>query len=72
MSNRRVESFLLKLVVQDNEAPSAEAWRGRIQHISSGGERQFERVQDLIDFIGEQLGHQQQLRVVFDDRLSAE
>lgn len=72
MSNRRVESFLLRLVVQDNEAPSAAAWRGRIQHISSGGERQFERVQDLIDFIGEQLGHEQQLRVVCDDHLSAE
>jgi hypothetical protein len=24
-------------------------------------------MQDLIDFIGEQLGHQQSLRVVYDD-----
>ena len=42
MSNRRVESFLLRLVVHDSEVPSADAWRGRIQHISSGCERQFE------------------------------
>ena len=67
MSNRRVESFLLRLVVHDSDVPFAEAWRGRIQHISSGGERQFEHMQDLIDFIGEQLGYQQALRVVYDD-----
>ena len=72
MSNRRVESFLLRLVVQDNEVPSADAWRGRIQHISSGGERQFEHIQDVIDFIGAQLGHQQLLQIICDDQLSAE
>ena len=54
MSNRRVESFLLRLVVQDDEA-TAEGWRGRIQHVSSGYERQFEHLQDMIAFISEQL-----------------
>ena len=72
MSNRRVESFLLRLVVQDNEVPSADAWRGRIQHISSGCERQFEHMQDLINFIGEQLVHDQSLLIVCDDQVNAE
>ena len=72
MSNRRVESFLLRLVVHDSEVPSADAWRGRIQHISSGGECQFERMQDLIDFIGEQLMNEQSQLIVSDDQLSAE
>ena len=54
MSNRRVESFLLRLVVQDDEV-NAEGWHGRIQHVSSGYERQFERLQDMIAFISDQL-----------------
>ena len=72
MNNRRVESFLLRLVVHDSDLPSANAWRGRIQHISSGCEHQFERMQDLLDFIGEQLGQEQPLLIVPDDQLSAE
>ena len=72
MSNRRVESFLLRLVVHDSDLPSANAWRGRIQHISSGCEHQFERMQDLLDFISEQLGQEQPLLIVSDDQLSAE
>jgi hypothetical protein len=72
MSNRRVESFLLRLVVRDSEAPHTGEWRGRVQHISSGSERQFERMQDLIDFIGEQMAYDQSLLIVCDDKLSAE
>jgi hypothetical protein len=72
MSNRRVESFLLRLVVHDSDVPSVDAWHGRIQHISSGGERQFEHMQDLIDFIGQQLVQGHQLLVPCDDQLSAE
>jgi hypothetical protein len=72
MSNRRVESFLLRLVIHASDVPSADAWHGRIQHISSGCEHQFERLQDLIDFIGEQLVQEQSLLIVCDDHLSAE
>jgi hypothetical protein len=72
MSNRRVESFLLRLVVHPSDAPSADVWHGRIQHISSGCEQQFERMQDLLDFIGEQLGQEQPLLIVSDDQPSAE
>ena len=72
MSTRRVESFLLRLVVHENHAQAADTWRGRIQHISSGHERQFERMQDLIDFIGEQISNNQSMLIVCDERLSAE
>jgi hypothetical protein len=72
MSNRRVESFLLRLVVRDSEVPSTDGWRGRVQHISSGCEHQFERMQDLIDFICEQLAHDQSLLIVRDDKPSVE
>ena len=72
MNNRRVESFLLRLVVRDNDAIDTDAWRGRVQHISSGCERQFEHMQDLIDFIGQQLVHDQSLLIVCDEQLSAE
>jgi len=72
MSNRRVESFLLRLVVHDSNVPSADAWHGRIQHISSGGERQFEHMQDLLDFIGQQLVQGPQLLIAYDDQPSAE
>ena len=72
MSNRRVESFLLRLVVQENEESSTDAWRGRVQHVSSGYERQFERLQDLIDFIGDQLVQGQSMMIVCDDQRNAE
>ena len=72
MNNRRVESFLLRLVVQDSDVAPADVWRGRIQLISSGCELQFERMQDLIDFIGEQLVHEQSMLIICDDQLSAE
>ncbi|HEU5098503.1 MAG TPA: hypothetical protein VFU22_05760 [Roseiflexaceae bacterium] len=72
MSNRRVESFLLRIVVQDNDSHAGDAWRGRVQHISSGYECQFERMQDLIEFIGVQLMNQQSMLIICDDQLSAE
>jgi hypothetical protein len=72
MSNRRVESFLLRLVVGDSEVPTSDAWRGRVQHISSGCERQFERMQDLIDFIDAQMVHERSLLIICDDKPSPE
>ena len=55
MSSRRVESFLLRLVVHESTTPDAQAWQGRVHHVGSGSERQFERLSDLIAFIGEQI-----------------
>jgi hypothetical protein len=57
MNVRRVESFLLRVVVQE-EGPGthALAWRGRIQHVTTGNERQFEQLQDLLAFIATHVG----------------
>jgi hypothetical protein len=54
MRTRRIESFLLRLVVEDQNSAETDAWRGRIQHVGSGYERQFEHLQDIIAFIREQ------------------
>lgn len=50
MSNRRVEAFLLRLVV-DEHCPASAGWRGRIQHVASGSECQFDQVQEALAFI---------------------
>jgi hypothetical protein len=54
MSTRRIESFLLRLVVNEPNSPDTDDWRGRIQHIGSGYERQFERLEDIVAFINQQ------------------
>jgi len=71
MSNRRVESFLLRLVVEAGDAPDR-AWRGRIQHVGSGGEQQFERMQDMLAFISNQLPHNQSKPLAADPSLNAD
>ena len=54
MSTRRIESFLLRLVVNEPYNEGTDDWRGRIQHIGSGHERQFERLEDIVAFITQQ------------------
>ena len=54
MSTRRIESFLLRLVVDEPHSADTGDWRGRIQHIGSGHERQFECLEDVIAFIAQQ------------------
>jgi hypothetical protein len=54
MSNRRVESFLLRVVVQESGCDGSDVWRGRITHIGSGDERSFQHIEDVIAFIHEQ------------------
>jgi len=54
MATRRIESFLLRLVVEDHNSAKTDVWRGRIQHVGSGYERQFDQLQDIIAFIREQ------------------
>ena len=72
MSSRRVESFLLRLVVEEPQAPEGEPWRGRIQHVSSGSERQFEHMQDMLMFISQQLASQQPFVLSFKPSASIE
>lgn len=57
MPNRRVEAFLLRLVV-DERVPGSAGWRGRIQHVGSGSECRFDQMQEALAFI-DQLVQQQ-------------
>jgi hypothetical protein len=54
MGSRRIESFLLRLVVNETRDVDVDPWRGRIQHIGSGHERYFEHLEDIVAFINEQ------------------
>jgi hypothetical protein len=67
MSSRRVESFLLRLVVHEAVVSDTQAWQGRVQHVGSGYERQFERLSDLIAFIGEQICTDHSLVITCDE-----
>lgn len=51
MGTRRIESFLLRIVVDDGLAPDTGEWRGRIQHIASGAELQIAELEQLVSFI---------------------
>ncbi len=51
MSTRRVESFLLRIVVPDSEANAPERWRGRIQHVASGAELKIDELAQAVAFI---------------------
>jgi hypothetical protein len=55
MSTRRVESFLLRIVVPSDEAELPERWRGRIQHVASGEEQQINEIAQAITFMSEHL-----------------
>jgi hypothetical protein len=55
MNNRRVESFLLRIVVTEEQAQSPEQWRGRIQHVASGIEQQVDALSEAIAFISSHL-----------------
>ncbi len=51
MGTRRIESFLLRIVVDDGQTQGAQEWRGRIQHIASGAELQIAELEQLVSFI---------------------
>lgn len=55
MSTRRVESFLLRIVVAEGHSPAPERWRGRIQHIASGAEQQIDELAEMVAFISTHL-----------------
>lgn len=55
MSHRRIESFLLRIIVEDQHTLDPDAWHGRIQHVGSGCERRFDHLLDMITFICDQL-----------------
>lgn len=55
MSTRRVESFLLRIVVPDCQQANTQHWRGRIQHIASGAEQQIDELDEAVAFISTHL-----------------
>jgi hypothetical protein len=55
MGTRRIESFLLRIVVDDGVAQDGQGWRGRIQHIASGAELQIAELDQLVSFINTHL-----------------
>jgi hypothetical protein len=72
MGGRRVESFLLRLVIHERRPAGNDDWRGRIQHFASGCEQQFERLDDMIAFIHEQIAESCSMVITCDERLSVE
>lgn len=56
MSTRRIEAFLLRIVVPDEQPDAPAAWRGRIQHIASGSELQIDGLPEALAFIAAHLG----------------
>lgn len=61
MSRRRVESFLLRIVVSGDQSTDPARWRGKIQHIPSGAERQIEALAQMVEFISAHLHDSQAL-----------
>jgi hypothetical protein len=51
MGTRRVESFLLRIVVPEGQPTGPNQWRGRIQHVASGAEQQIDELEQAIAFI---------------------
>ncbi|MCX7792760.1 MAG: hypothetical protein N2378_19165 [Chloroflexaceae bacterium] len=55
MATRRVESFLLRIVVSEDRPLIPERWRGKIQHITTGAERQIDELSQVVAFINTHL-----------------
>jgi hypothetical protein len=72
MNHRHIESFLLRLVVADSSSANPETWRGRIQHVGSGYERQFEHLHDIVLFIREHVDGDSAMFISCDELMSAE
>lgn len=51
MATRRIESFLLRIVVSDETRQEPPQWRGRIQHVASGAEQQIDELAQAVAFI---------------------
>ena len=56
MATRRIESFLLRIVVTDESKAEPQSWRGRIQHVASGTEQQIDELAQAVAFITSHLG----------------
>lgn len=59
MSNRRVEAFLVRIVIEEDQPTAPSQWCGRIQHVATGDTRSFQHVDELIAFIQDQFSAEQ-------------
>lgn len=57
MATRRVESFLVRIVVADNGDSTSPRWHGRIQHVGTGLESRIDQLDELLAFITTHLSH---------------
>ncbi|WP_299644253.1 hypothetical protein [uncultured Chloroflexus sp.] len=57
MATRRVESFLVRIVVSEHEDAAVQQWHGRIQHIGTGLESRIDQLDELLAFIANHLQH---------------
>ncbi|WP_322495060.1 hypothetical protein [Chloroflexus sp.] len=57
MATRRVESFLVRIVLAENEDTAGQRWSGRIQHIGTGFECRIDQLDELLAFINNHLQH---------------
>ncbi|MFQ3662592.1 MAG: hypothetical protein SNJ69_09400 [Chloroflexaceae bacterium] len=55
MRRRRIESFLLRIVVSEERPAAPERWRGKIQHITTGAEQQIGELAQIVAFINSHL-----------------
>ncbi len=57
MATRRIESFLLRIVVSGEQQVEPQQWHGRIQHVASGAEQQIDELAQAVTFISSHLNH---------------
>ena len=59
----RRATFIIRLWTDDSPPESDAVWRGTAEHIGGGQSRQFTRLEDLFDWLRQELGqipgHQQ-------------
>lgn len=51
MSQRRYETFLLRIVIEEQQEVQIDGWMGRVQHVPSGKELRFNGAQELLAFV---------------------
>lgn len=72
MATRRIESFLLRIVVSDEPQPEPQQWRGRIQHVASGTEQQIDELAQAVAFITNHLSSYTSREFTFEPARPAE
>lgn len=72
MATRRIESFLLRIVVSDESRAEPLRWRGRIQHVASGAEQQIDELAQAVAFITNHLSSYSNREFTFEPTRTAE